>query len=204
QRMVRSDKGSAGVAFTVDPETGHENIIYVTGAWGLGESVVQGAVNPDEFYFFKEAIPLKKHSLINYRIGSKETMTVYRQTGSMENSVISVETTAAMRDRPVLSDTEAMELARWCYLIERHYGMPMDIEWARDGETNELFIVQARPETVHGQQKQPVLNTFRLREKGLPVCTGKAVGKAIVSGRVCLVHTLADVEKVQQGDVIVA
>ncbi|MBK1439926.1 phosphoenolpyruvate synthase [Parapedobacter sp. ISTM3] len=204
QRMVRSDKGSAGVAFTVDPETGHENIIYVTGAWGLGESVVQGAVNPDEFYFFKEAIPLKKHSLINYRMGSKETMTVYRQTGSMENSVISVETPAAMRDRPVLSDTEAMELARWCYLIEQHYGMPMDIEWARDGETNELFIVQARPETVHRQQKQPVLDTFRLQEKGLPVCTGKAVGKAIVSGRVCLVHTLADVEKVQQGDVIVA
>ncbi len=204
QKMVRSDKASAGVAFTVDPETGHEHIIYVTGAWGLGENVVQGAVNPDEFYFFKPAIPLQLHTLIYRRMGTKENMMVYHNESSAGRPIINIETPAMLRDRWVLDDEEAMKLANWCYLIEQHYGTPMDVEWAKDGETGELFIVQARPETVHRQEKQAILLEYRLKEKALPICTGKAVGKAIVSGRVCLVNSPADVDKVRQGDIIVA
>lgn len=204
QRMVRSDEACAGVAFTVDPETGHENIIYLTGAWGLGENVVQGAVNPDEYYFFKPAVSSEQHSLVYRRTGTKEHMMVYHSDPASGKSTVNIETPMALRDQWVLRDEEAMTLARWCYLIEQHYNMPMDIEWAKDGESGELFIVQARPETVHRQHKKAVLREYKLLEEASPVCTGKAVGKAIISGRVCVLDSLADAGKVQPGDIIVA
>jgi len=204
QKMVRSDRGAAGVAFTIDPETGHENIIYVTGSWGLGENVVQGAVNPDEFYFFKPAITRQLHSLVHAKLGAKENMLILEKETLEGKSTINIETPADLRNRFILEDAEAMKLAYWCYQIEQHYRMPMDIEWAKDGETGELFIVQARPETVHRQSKEVNLTTYKLVDKAVPLCSGTAVGKTIVSGRVCLVHSLADADKVKTGDIIVS
>lgn len=204
QQMVRSDKSCAGVAFTIEPETGHENFIYITGAWGLGENVVQGAVNPDEFYFFKPNIPLHKKCLVYRRLGTKEHRMVYSDEPHSEKPVVNKETPPFLREQFVLSDKEAELLASWCYRIEQHYKMPMDIEWAKDGETGELFIVQARPETVHGEKKKITVKEYKLLSAPAPVVSGKAVGKAIVSGKVCIVESLADAGKVQPGDIIVA
>jgi pyruvate,water dikinase len=204
QQMIRSDKGSAGVAFTLDPETGFTNVIYLTGAWGLGENVVQGAVNPDEFYLFKPAIQAGQRSIIQHRMGAKENMMVY-STGT-ERPIINVATPREKRDVYCLSDTDVEQLGRWCSQIEKHYGMPMDIEWAKDGLTGELFIVQARPETVQTQKqaKGIGIKEYKIHSSALPICKGKAVGRSIVSGRVSIVESLADAGKVQQGDIIVA
>jgi pyruvate,water dikinase len=202
QRMVRSDLGSAGVAFTLDPESGFDKVIYITSAWGLGENVVQGAVNPDEFYVFKPALAANRRSIIRRNLGSKEQKMLYA-VGSPK-PIVNVPTAPEERNRYSLSEADVLTLARWCQLIETHYGLPMDIEWAKDGNTGELFIVQARPETVHGSQHAPRVREFRLLEKRVALCTGKAVGHAIASGRVCIVNSLADATKVRKGDIIVA
>ena len=202
QRMVRADLGSAGVAFTIDPETGNEQVIYLTSAWGLGENVVQGAVNPDEFYIFKPAIGHYQRTLIYRRLGLKENKMIY--AAGMERPINNIETTQAERTVFSLEDVEVQTLGAWCLHIEQHYGMPMDVEWAKDGLTRELFIVQARPETVHGKSHEPAMKEYHLRTSAKPVCKGKAVGRAIVSGKVCIVHSLADATKVQYGDIIVA
>jgi pyruvate, water dikinase len=205
QRMVRSDKASAGVAFTLDPETGFTNCIYLTSAWGLGENVVQGAVNPDEYYFFKPSIEQGKTSLIYRRMGEKENTMVYNPDPSGERPIMNIPTPPHLREQWTLSDDEAELLAQWCYAIEQHYQMPMDIEWGKDGLTGELFILQARPETVHAQQDKSVsLKEYNLLTRSKVLCSGKAVGGAIVSGRVCIVESLADAAKVQKGDIIVA
>ena len=200
QRMVRSDHGSAGVAFTIEPETGNKNLIYITGAWGLGESIVQGAVNTDEFYFFKPALEKGLNALSYRSLGSKEQMMVYSKTGGTEMKPTSV----FMRDRYVLNDEELMVLARYCYDIEQHYKLPMDIEWAKDGNTGELFILQARPETIHKKDQAITLKEFSLKSKAKPVISGKAVGRGIVSGQVVIVNSLADADKVKAGDILVA
>ncbi|MBL0340713.1 MAG: phosphoenolpyruvate synthase [Bacteroidetes bacterium] len=202
QQMVRSDTGSAGVAFTMDPETGFKNVIYLTGAWGLGENVVQGAVNPDEFYLFKPAIESNKKSIIKRKLGAKENMMVYSE--GTEKPIKNIETPASQRNIYCLSNADAEQLGKWCFIIEKHYGLPMDIEWAKDGETGELFILQARQETVHSQKKAVSTKEYKLNSKEQPLCTGKSVGKAIASGRVSIVQSLADASKVQQGDIIVA
>ncbi|MCC5937477.1 MAG: phosphoenolpyruvate synthase [Lunatimonas sp.] len=203
QRMVRSDKGSAGVIFTIDPETGFDNIIYLTAAWGLGENVVQGAVNPDEFYAFKPSIGVHaRQSVIYKRLGEKENKMVYGQRG--EKPVLNVRTSQSERNSFSLSLAEVEVLAAWSRQIELHYGMPMDIEWAKDGITDELFIVQARPETVHGQHTGVSITEYTLHSKAKPLLKGKAVGAKIGSGRVCIVRSLADAPKVQEGDIIVA
>jgi pyruvate,water dikinase len=202
--MVRSDKSSADVIFTLDPETGFKNCIYLTGARGLGENVVQGAVSPDEYYFFKPSLDSGKTSLTYRRMGQKENSMVYNPDPTADRPIMNIPTPAHMREQWILTEPEAEELARWLYTIEQHYQMPIDIEWAKDGLTGELFIIQARPETVHDQQKTVSLKEYTLRTKAEPICTGKAVGGAIVSGRVCIVDSLADAAKVQVGDVIVA
>lgn len=204
QRMIRSDKGSAGVAFTLDPETGFTNVIYLTAAWGLGENVVQGAVNPDEFYLFKPAIEARQRSIIQHRMGAKENMMVY--SFGTERPIVNIATPPEKRDVYCLSDTDAERLGQWCCQIEKHYGTAMDIEWAKDGLTGELFIVQARPETVQTQKKGKGigLKEYRLLSKPTPICKGKAVGRSIVSGRVSIVHSPADAGKVEKGDIIVA
>lgn len=202
QIMVRSDKGSAGVAFTLEPETGNENLIYITGAWGLGEAVVQGAVNTDEFYVFKEAIPQHKNSLVYRHLGDKQQMLVYAKQEGKTTSW--QETPSALRDQYVLSDEEVRLLGEWCAAIEQHYQVPMDIEWAKDGISGKLYIVQARPETVHGQRKRISIKEFSLKTNQPPLLSGKAVGHAVVSGKVSIVNTLSDAGKVQPGDIIVA
>lgn len=202
QRMVRADLGSAGVAFTIDPETGNDQVIYLTSAWGLGENVVQGAVIPDEFYVFKPAIGRYPRTLVNRRLGAKENKMIY--SGNKEHPLVNVETTQAERIAFSLGDEDVQTLGAWCSHIEKHYGMPMDVEWARDGITSELFIVQARPETVHGRTHEIAMKEYHLRTSAKPVCKGKAVGRAIVSGRACIVQSLADAGKVQLGDILVA
>jgi pyruvate, water dikinase len=216
QVMVRSDKGSAGVAFTIEPENGNKNLIYITGSWGLGESVVQGAVNTDEFYVFKPGIGKSKNTVVHRHLGSKEKMMVYAQEGGPPTGEASLpagqagkntlwkETPAALRDQYVLHDDEVQLLGSWCNTIEQHYAMPMDIEWAKDGITGKIFIVQARPETVQTQRKQLTIKEYKLTVKKDPLLTGKAVGRSIVSGHVCIVRSLADAGKVQSGDIIVA
>lgn len=203
QRMVRSDKGSAGVAFTLDPESGFDKVVYITSSWGLGENIVQGAVNPDEFYVFKPSIDNRKRSVIYKKLGTKETRMVYAGRTDVK-SIIRIDTPPHERSIYSISEKEAETLGLWCYKIEQHYQLPMDIEWAKDGLTGELFIVQARPETVHGQKEHLTLKEFKLLSKAVPVCKGKAVGRAIASGRACIVQSLADAGKVQQGDIIVA
>jgi pyruvate, water dikinase len=174
QTMVRSDKGSAGVAFTLDPETGSKNVVYITSSWGLGENVVQGAVTPDEFYVFKPSlIKNSKRSIVHRRLGEKESKMIY--TDSREKPIKSIPTSFSERMSFSLQDEEVAKLGRWCYEIEKHYKMPMDIEWAKDGVTEELFIVQARPETVHGQQKIVSLKEYSLKSSPQPICKGIAV-----------------------------
>jgi pyruvate, water dikinase len=202
QRMVRSDLGAAGVAFSIDPETGFDQAIYLTAAWGLGENVVQGAVSPDEFYLWKPALAAGHRSIITRHLGAKEHKMVYAEAG--DHPLVNVETSAYERHHYALSDAQAEILGRWCLIIERHYGMPMDIEWALDGASGELFIVQARPETVHGQQKALRIKEYRLLSKDEPICTGKAVGRSIVSGPARIIRSLADAPRVREGDIIVA
>lgn len=202
QRMVRSDKGSAGVIFTIEPENGNSNLIYLTGAWGLGESVVQGAVNTDEFYLFKPALKKHKFPIVYRSMGSKQQMVVYGKAGGEETRW--KETPASLRDQFVLSDEEVALLGQWSLAIENHYKSPMDIEWAKDGITDQLYIVQARPETVHSHQGNITIKEYKIATKKEPVLTGKAVGKSIVSGEVRIVKSLADGAKVKPGDIIVA
>lgn len=202
QRMVRSDLGSAGVAFTVDPETGFSNAIYITSAWGLGENIVQGAVNPDEFYLFKPSLEQGKKCIIRQRTGAKENMMVYSSDPS--KPIMNIVTPVDKRNINSISDEEVLQLGKWCLAIEKHYRMPMDIEWAKDGATGELFILQARPETVHSQREQVSVKEYKLISKASPICTGKSVGRSIVTGRAVIVNSLADAPKVQQGDIIVA
>jgi pyruvate, water dikinase len=202
QLMVRSDKASAGVIFTIEPENGNQNLIYVTGAWGLGESVVQGAVNTDEFYLFKPAIEYDKRSIVYRKMGSKEQKLIYADSST--KNIEWAQTTPAERDQFVLSDSEVELLGKWSLSIEKHYKAPMDIEWAKDATSGKLFIVQARPETVHSRSKSVSLKEFSLVTKEKPLLTGKAVGRAVVSGKVCIVKTLADGGKVNPGDIIVA
>ncbi|GCC50400.1 phosphoenolpyruvate synthase [Chryseotalea sanaruensis] len=202
QLMVRSDKASAGVIFTIEPENGNENLIYLTGAWGLGESVVQGAVNTDEFYLFKPALENNKQAIVYRKLGSKEQKLIYAEPATKNTKW--VQTTPLERDQFILTDDEVQKLGKWCLAIERHYKMPMDIEWAKDGASDKLFIVQARPETVHSQHKAITLKEFSLMSKEQPLLTGKAVGRAIVSGKVRIIKSLADGGKVNHGDIIVA
>ncbi|WHF51316.1 phosphoenolpyruvate synthase [Chryseobacterium gotjawalense] len=204
QYMVRSDEGCAGVIFTIDPESGFENAIYITGAWGLGENVVQGAVNPDEFWVFKHTLSQGKNGLISRKKGEKTHMMVYDETGESGRPIKTVETPLDKCSAWILSDPEVLQLAKWSYEIEKHYGVPMDIEWGKDGVSNKIYILQARPETVHSQKTHGKVYTYKLKEKGKVICRGKAVGKKIISGRACIIHSLSEAHKLQQGDILVA
>ncbi|MEB2785254.1 phosphoenolpyruvate synthase [Algoriphagus persicinus] len=203
QTMIRSDKGSAGVAFSIDPETGSGNVIYITSAWGLGENVVQGAVTPDEFYLFKPALDKdKKRSIVYRRLGEKETKMIYTESG--DKPIRAVDTNASERLSFSLLDEDVVSLGRWCLAIEKLYKMPMDIEWAKDGLSGELYILQARPETVHGQKQTVSIMEYSLKSAPQALCKGIAVGHGIASGRVCIVNSISDAGKVKKGDVIVA
>jgi pyruvate,water dikinase len=209
QPMVRSDIGSAGVIFTLDPESGFRDLVVISGAYGLGETVVQGSVNPDEWMVFKPTLKYAARPIISRRLGSKEVRLAYSQG---DTRTLKVETTPSERSRFSLVDEDVVTLARWACLVEEHYStltahsQPMDIEWAKDGVTGELFILQARPETVHSAKVVGALSaTYRLTgEHGAPLLVGQAVGERIGSGRARVVHGTEDLASVQPGDVLVA
>jgi len=208
QKMVRSDLGAAGVIFTLDTETGFRDVVLITGAWGLGETVVQGQVDPDEFWVHKPTLRQGHRSLIRRERGAKQIKLVYAEGGTQATRERRVP--AEDRLRFVLSHDEALQLARWAVEIEEHYGgragqaTPMDIEWAKDGRTGELFVVQARPETVHSQDVAPRIEVYRMRGRGEVLVAGKNVGNKVGHGRVRVVHSPAELPEFQEGEVLVA
>lgn len=200
QLMVRSDKGSSGVCFTIEPDSGFKDAIVITGCWGLGENIVQGAVTPDEFHLYKPFVGKSKKSIISKKIGSKAKTLVYKEG---ESGTINTDTPLDKQKKWTLNDQEIETIAKWAILIEQHYKLPMDIEWAKDGITGELFIVQARPETVHASKDPLVLKEYQLKQKGTMLVSGSAVGNGITSGIARIIHTPADSDKLMQGEVLV-
>jgi pyruvate,water dikinase len=206
QRMVRSDVGASGVMFTIDTESGFEDVVFITSSYGLGETVVQGAVNPDEFYVHKPMLRAGKKALIRRNLGSKLIQMVFctpeekAQTGKL---IKTVEVPAEQRNRYSITDDEVLELARSALLIEEHYGRPMDIEWGKDGVDGLLYILQARPETVKSQAKGQVELRYKLKGKGAVLVEGRAIGQKVGTGPVRVVHSLGEMDKVQPGDILV-
>ena len=206
QKMVRSDSASSGVMFTMDTESGFDDVVYITGAWGLGENVVQGAVNPDEFYVFKPTLKKGFRPIVSKKLGLKQKKMIYAD--NPEEPVKNIETTPAERSTFVCTDDELLTLAKWACIIEEHYGKGMDIEWAKDGDgktvgTGELFIVQARPETVHSQKDVNFMETYVLKETGDVLATGKAVGGKIGQGTVNVIQDATEITKFNKGEVLV-
>ena len=206
QRMVRSDQGAAGVMVTIDTESGFEDVVFITASYGLGETVVQGAVNPDEFYVHKPMLAAGKQALIRRNLGSKLIQMVFASDAEKAESgklVKTVDVPVEMRNRYALSDDEVQELARYAVLIEQHYGRPMDVEWGKDGTDGKLYILQARPETVKSQSKGQAEQRFTLKGKSQILASGRAIGQKIGTGPVRLVHSISEMNKVQAGDVLV-
>jgi pyruvate,water dikinase len=201
QQMVRSDLGGSGVMFSIDTETGFDKVVLINAAWGLGENVVQGSVDPDEYQVFK---PLLVNSslmpIVEKRLGAKAQKLIYADG---EKPTRNVPTSKAERAAFVLSDDEILLLARWAVIIEKHYGCPMDMEWARDGETGDIFIVQARPETVQARREAGVFRSYSVEKKGRTLAKGLAIGDAVVSGEVCLIESAADISKFIDGAILV-
>jgi pyruvate,water dikinase len=200
QKMVRSDLACAGVIFTLDTESGFRDVVEITGAWGLGETVVKGRVNPDEYTVHKPTLAAGFRPILQRTAGDKDRKLVYAPGGATVEALVA----DADRHRLVLGDDEVLALARWAVAIEAHHGMPMDIEWAKDGRTGELFIVQARPETVHARRAAPSFELFRIKGTGRPLVTGKSVGAKIASGVVRVIRGLAELASFQPGEVLVA
>jgi pyruvate,water dikinase len=205
QRMVRSDQGAAGVMFTLDTESGFTEVVFITSSYGLGETVVQGAVNPDEFYVHKPMLELGKLPIIRRNIGSKLIKMEFTDEAKAGRSVRTVDVPIGMRNRYSLDDAEIVELAKYAVIIEKHYGRPMDIEWGKDGIDGKIYILQARPETVKSQQKATdVQQRFKLKGNGPVLAIGRAIGQKIGAGPVRVILDPADMERVQPGDVLVA
>ncbi|MBJ7311444.1 phosphoenolpyruvate synthase [Rugamonas sp. CCM 8940] len=205
QRMVRSDLGAAGVMFTIDTESGFKDVVFVTSSYGLGETVVQGAVNPDEFYVHKPMLEKGKSPVIRRNIGSKLLKMEFTHEAKAGRSVKTVDVPVEMRNRYSLDDNEVVELAKYAVIIENHYGRPMDIEWGKDGRDGKLYILQARPETVKSQQKATDAQLrFKLKSSGTVLTSGRAIGQKIGAGPVRVITDPADMERVQPGDVLVA
>ncbi len=203
QRMVRSETGAAGVMFTMDTESGFRDVVFVTAAYGLGETVVQGAVNPDEFYVHKPTLDTGRPSVLRRTRGSKLIKMVYADSSKPGRSVETIDVDAVDRRQFCVTDAEVESLARQALIIEKHYGRPMDIEWARDGDDGQLYIVQARPETVQSQQDGRQMERFVLKEKGGVLAQGRAIGQKIGQGPVRLVKDITKMDEVQPGDVLV-
>ena len=204
QRMVRSETGTSGVMFTIDTESGFNDVVFITASHGLGEMVVQGAVNPDEFYISKALLNAGKPAVIRRNLGSKQQKMVYADEHSAGKSVKIVPVDKAERNQFSLSNEELVELDKQALIIEKHYGHAMDIEWAKDGDSNKLFIVQARPETVKSRESQNVMERYILKEKGDVICEGRSIGQRIGAGTVRVVNSIHEMDKVQPGDVLVS
>ncbi|MCW5298659.1 phosphoenolpyruvate synthase [Herbaspirillum lusitanum] len=205
QRMVRSDVGAAGVMFTIDTESGFKDVVFITSSYGLGETVVQGAVNPDEFYVHKPMLEQGKLPIIRRNIGSKLIKMEFTGEAKAGRSVKTVDVPVEMRNRYSLNDAEIVELAKYATIIEKHYERPMDIEWGKDGRDGKLYILQARPETVKSQQKATdAQQRFKLKGSSTVLATGRAIGQKIGAGPVRVIRDAAEMERVQPGDVLVA
>ncbi|MCC8365244.1 phosphoenolpyruvate synthase [Xenorhabdus sp. PB61.4] len=201
QRMVRSDLASSGVMFTIDTESGFDQVVFITSAYGLGEMVVQGAVNPDEFYVHKPTLKNNRPAIVRRNLGSKKIRMVYADSKEHGQQVRTEDVSEALRNRFSLADNEVEELAKQALLIEKHYGRPMDIEWAKDGHNGRLYIVQARPETVRSNQQ--VMERYQLNEQGSVLVEGRAIGHKIGIGTVKVIHNLSEMDRIQVGDVLV-
>jgi pyruvate,water dikinase len=201
QKMIRSDKASAGVIFSIDTETGFKDAVFITGSYGLGENVVKGAVNPDDYYVFKPTLRDGKRPIVDKRLGTKDKKMIY--TDDPQQPTRDIETTEDERRSFVLTDDEILALARWTCIIEDHYKKPMDIEWAKDGADGELFVVQARPETVHSQKKENTIETYVLKDTGTLILTGQAVGSKIGQGTAHIIEDSSHIGDFREGEVLV-
>ncbi len=204
QRMVRSDLGAAGVMFTLDTESGFDRVVFITSSYGLGETVVQGAVNPDEFYVYKSNVETGRPAILRKSLGAKAIKMIFADGANVGNTVVTVDVTPSERGRFSISDAEVEELARCAMAIEKHYERPMDVEWGRDGLDGKLYILQARPETVKSRESGAErLRRFRLRQRSTVLASGRAIGQKIGQGAVRLVKSSAEMERVKAGDVLV-
>ena len=206
QRMVRSDLGAAGVMFTIDTESGFDQVVFITSSYGLGETVVQGAVNPDEFYVHKPMLQAGKKALIRRNLGSKLIQMVFatpEEKAADGKLVKTIDVPTEQRNRYSLTDDDVLELARYALVIEQHYGRPMDIEWGKDGGDGQLYILQARPETVKSQQQGKTEHRYKLKSSGTVLAEGRAIGQKIGTGPVRLVNDISQMDSVQPGDVLV-
>jgi pyruvate,water dikinase len=202
QRMVRSDLGGAGVMFSIDTETGFDKVVLINAAWGLGENVVQGAVDPDEYEVFKPLLSDPSLSpIIGRKRGEKALKMLY--TSDTAQPTRNVPTSKAERAAFVLSDEEILALSRWACVIESHYGQPMDIEWAKDGQTNEMFVVQARPETVQSRREASAVKTYHIKKKGRQLLAGVSIGEAVASGKVCVIENPSEMGRFIDGAILV-
>jgi pyruvate,water dikinase len=200
QKMVRSDLACSGVMFSIDTDSGFREVVYITAAYGLGENVVQGIVDPDQFYVFKPTLKGGFRPIVEKKLGAKEQRLVYKGNGAGTEQK---EVKGEEQKKFALSDDEVLTLARWACIVEEHYGLPMDIEWAKDGITGELFVVQARPETVHSQKDLASLRTYVLEEEGKLLLTGEAVGTKIGQGEVNVIESSSEIQKFKKGQVLV-
>ena len=202
QRMVRSDRAGAGVVFTLDTETGFPGVVVVSATWGLGENVVQGTVTPDKYVVFKPLLQDERYRpIIEKSLGAKEKKLVYGESGGVATR--NVDTTGEEREAMVLAEEEILQLARWAVAVETHYGRPMDIEWAKDGESKEMFLVQARPETVQSTRSATLMKSYSLVKKGKRIVTGAAIGEAIATGSACVLHSAKDIDQFREGAILV-
>jgi pyruvate,water dikinase len=202
QHMVRSDLGASGVMFTLDTDSGFRDVVFITGAWGLGETVVQGAVNPDEFYVYKPALRANRYAVVRRNLGGKAIKMVYAPAGS-DARVATVEVPEAERRRFCLTDADLETLARQALVIEEHYGRPMDIEWGKDGASGEIFILQARPETVQSRAGR-IIQRYTLKSRSRVLASGRSIGQRIGAGPARVIRDVSEIARVQSGDVLVA
>ena len=201
QKMVRSDKACSGVCFTLEPESGFTNVVHISGVWGLGENLVQGTVNPDEFLIFKPTLINGKNAIVQKKLGDKNKTMIYADKG--ENSVVNIDTPEEKKNQFILTDQEITQIAKWAVIIERHYNKPMDIEWAKDGVSNEIFIIQARPETVHSQKNPLKVKEYKLLEKGERLTSGEAIGSKVATGIARILQSSNDADKLKEGEIVV-
>ena len=203
QKMVRSDKACSGVGFTLEPESGFRDIIHLSGVWGLGENIVQGTVTPDEFFVFKPTLRKGKNAIIQKKLGEKAKTMIYPVDENTSSPTINIDTPKEKQEQFVLTNDEISTLAKWALVIEEHYQKPMDIEWAKDGISNELFIIQARPETVHSQKNPYKIKEYKLLEKGEKLASGEAVGSKAMTGKARILQSPKDSDKLNKGEIVV-
>ncbi len=203
QKMVRSDKAASGVMFSIDTESGFDKVVFVTSAYGLGETVVQGAVNPDEFYVYKPALANNKRAIVRRSLGNKAIRMIYSEQQGHDNATVTVDVDAARQKQFSITDAEVEQLANLAVVIEQHYGRPMDIEWAKDGDDGQLYIVQARPETVKSQTSKSALERYELKQKGTILITGRSIGQRIGKGPAKVIKDVSQIDRIQPGDVLV-